>query len=99
MEKYTINDFKILNSIGTGAFSKVFLVENKKTNIKYALKEYEISKVSELKRENDIKIEIFVGEKIKDHSNLIKYYANFKDDYYILNIVKVNYGHYVKILV
>ena len=45
MEKYTINDFKILNSIGTGAFSKVFLVENKKTNIKYALKEYEISKV------------------------------------------------------
>jgi serine/threonine protein kinase len=83
MEKYTINDFKILNSIGTGAFSKVFLVENKKTNIKHALKEYEISKVSELKRENDIKIEIFVGEKIKDHSNLIKYYSNFKDDYYI----------------
>ena len=40
MEKYTINDFKILNLIGTGAFSKVYLVKNNKTNIKYALKEY-----------------------------------------------------------
>jgi len=80
MKKPKIENFNLLNLIGTGAFSKVYLVENKNTKNKFALKVYKISKISKLKKENDIKIEIIVNKRIKDNSNIIKYYTNFKDD-------------------
>ena len=41
----SINDFEIIKQIGSGAFSTVSLVKNKKDNKLYALKRVELSKM------------------------------------------------------
>ena len=56
----SINDFEIINQIGTGAFSKVFKVRRKIDNEIYALKEVNLSSLTDKERENAFTEIIFV---------------------------------------
>ena len=100
----SINDFEIINQIGTGAFSKVFKVRRKIDNEIYALKEVNLSSLSDKERENaftEIKILSSIDnphviaykdsfyEKEKNTIYLIMEYAAYGDlDYQIMNRIK-----------
>lgn len=43
---FSIKDFDVLDSIGSGAFSQVFLATHKNTHKKYALKEFNINRMN-----------------------------------------------------
>ena len=100
----SINDFEIINQIGTGAFSKVFKVRRKIDNEIYALKEVNLSSLTDKERENaftEIKILSSIDnphviaykdsfyEKEKNTIYLIMEYAAYGDlDYQIMNRIK-----------
>ena len=50
----SINDFEIIKQIGSGAFSTVSLVKNKKDNKLYALKRVELSKMMSNEKDNSL---------------------------------------------
>ncbi len=73
----SINDFNVLGDLGAGGFSKVLLVEHKKTHRKYALK-----CAARFKKERDRSgrtyTEIKVLQKLR-HKNIIKLKGWFED--------------------
>jgi aurora kinase len=76
-----INDFNILKELGSGAFGRVYLVEHKKTNVKYAVKALDKRNKSNLDQKAYFQREIEVMYKL-NHSNIVKLYGHFEDNIY-----------------
>ena len=77
-ERFTsLNQFNILEEIGKGGYSKVYLVENKKTKRRYALKAcFRVKKGKD--RSSRTMMEIRVLKKLK-HTNIIHLKGWFED--------------------
>ena len=54
MKKTTYNDFEFLSTLGTGAFSTVYLVKRKKDNKLYALKAITMERLSKIEQQNSV---------------------------------------------
>ena len=76
-----INDFNILKELGSGAFGRVYLVEHKKTKVKYAVKALDKRNKSNLDQKAYFQREIEVMYKL-NHSNIVKLYGHFEDNIY-----------------
>ena len=64
------NYYEIIKEIGNGGDSRIFLVNNKKTNIKYALKEIDKNSIHDKSQyQNEIE-----NLKKLSHPNIIKLY-------------------------
>ena len=85
-EPHPFEDYVIINSLGKGEYSEVYLVKNKKNNNIFALKKIKRNKsVSD----NDIKQEV---EKFKQLNHA--YINNIYDYYSIFNLMKYKYFIY-----
>jgi serine/threonine protein kinase len=82
-----ITDFNIIKKIGKGSFGKIYLVEHKKTKVKYALKA--INKLTKKNQKNKkaIKREVEIMYKL-DHPNIIKLYSHFEDNEYCYLLIQ-----------
>ena len=86
-----ITDFTIIKLLGSGAFSKVYLAQHKKTKAKYAMKIIDkrdsdnISEKEYFKREAEIMYKI-------NHPNIVKLYGHFEDDTYCYLIMEYMSG-------
>ena len=74
----SINDFEIIKQIGSGAFSTVSLVKNKKDNKLYALKRVELSKMMSNEKDNSLN-EIRLLASV-NHKNIIAYKQSFYEE-------------------
>ena len=74
----SINDFEIIKQIGSGAFSTVSLVKNKKDNKLYALKRVELSKMMSNEKDNSLN-EIRLLASV-NHKNIIAYKESFYEE-------------------
>lgn len=73
-----LNEFNILEEIGKGGYSKVYLVENKKTKKRYALKEcFRIKKGKD--KSDRTMTEIKILKKL-NHPNIISFKGWFEDE-------------------
>ena len=75
MHKTTFKDFEIINTLGEGAFSKVYLVKRKKDKKQYALKSILMEKLSKIDQQNSLN-EIRILSSIF-HPNIIAYKEAF----------------------
>ena len=73
----SLEEFSILEEIGKGGYSKVYLVEDKKTKRKYALKAAYKNKKGKDRTERTLR-EIKVLKRLK-HPNIIKIKGSFED--------------------
>lgn len=76
------SEFKVLKELGKGGYSTVYLVEHKKTKIKYALKcAYKVKRVGGQDRDRSARTrtEIEVLDYL-DHPNIVKLEGWFEDD-------------------
>ena len=86
-----ITDFTIIKLLGSGAFSKVYLAQHKKTKAKYAIKIIDkrdsdnISEKEYFKREAEIMYKI-------NHPNIVKLYGHFEDNTYCYFIMEYMSG-------
>ena len=86
-----ITDFNIIKLLGSGAFSKVYLAQHKKTKAKYAIKIIDkrdsdnISEKEYFKREAEIMYKI-------NHPNIVKLYGHFEDNTYCYLIMEYMSG-------
>ena len=86
-----ITDFTIIKLLGSGAFSKVYLAQHKKTKAKYAIKIIDkrdsdnISEKEYFKREAEIMYKI-------NHPNIVKLYGHFEDNTYCYLIMEYMSG-------
>jgi NIMA (never in mitosis gene a)-related kinase len=74
----TINDFLIVNKIGTGSYSEVFKVQRKSDGHVYALKKVSLENLSQKERENALN-EVRILASIKNE-NIIGYKESFVID-------------------
>ncbi len=74
---HSLSDFTLLEKIGKGAFSNVFLVESK-SGTKYAMKHIDLAQTHKLDLKN-IRGEIEIHQTL-NHPNLVKFY-----DYFVEN--------------
>lgn len=70
-----MNDFTILNKIGTGAFSEVYKVHRKSDGKMYALKKVRLAKLTTKEKDNSIN-EVRILASIK-HENIAAYKEAF----------------------
>lgn len=76
-------DFEVIKQIGTGNFSEIYLVEEKRTKKQYALKVVNKVKVQKLHKENDCLMEKYVLNKINAAQipGVVTLHETFKDDF------------------
>ena len=74
----SLNEFNILEEIGKGGYSKVYLVENKKTKRRYALKAC-FRRKGDKDRSGRTMTEIKILKKLK-HDNIMRLKGWFEDD-------------------
>ena len=74
----SLNDYEILKQIGTGAFSTVYLVKNKKDSLIYALKRVELNKMLPNEKDNSLN-EIRLLSQV-NHINIISYKESFYEE-------------------
>ena len=89
-----INDFKIEKQIGTGAFSKVYLLKNKENY--YALKAISKAKSTE-KSMDSLRNEKKIMEMIS-HPFLAQFYGSYQDEeniYFLMDYIKGKELYYV----
>ena len=79
-QKHTLNknNFKFLYVIGKGGFGRVWKIQSKKTNIKYALKEMSKLKIIDKKSEKSINSEREFLSKL-NHSFIVNMHYAFQD--------------------
>ena len=86
MQKTSFSDFQILNILGRGAFSTVYLVKRKKDNKQYALKSIKMERLTKIEQENNVN-EIRILSSIY-HPNIVAYKESFwNDNNKTLNII------------
>ena len=86
MQKTSFSDFEILNILGRGAFSTVYLVKRKKDNKQYALKSIKMERLTKIEQENSVN-EIRILSSIY-HPNIVAYKESFwNDNNKTLNII------------
>ena len=80
IQKHTLNknNFKFLYVIGKGGFGRVWKIQSKKTNIKYALKEMSKLKIIDKKSEKSINSEREFLSKL-NHSFIVNMHYAFQD--------------------
>lgn len=81
-EKIDLADLHLLRKLGEGQFGKVYLVENKKNNHKYALKCIEKNTIIQNKMEKFIQNEKEILEKI-DFPLIVKFVTSSHDSHFI----------------
>ena len=74
----SINDFLIINKIGTGSYSEVYKVQRKSDGHVYALKKVSLANLSQKERENALN-EVRILASIKNE-NIIGYKESFVID-------------------
>ena len=79
-QKHTLNknNFKFLYVIGKGGFGRVWKIQSKKTNMKYALKEMSKLKIIDKKSEKSINSEREFLSKL-NHSFIVNMHYAFQD--------------------
>ena len=84
-----IEDFEMINQIGSGSFGNVYLAEHRKTHVKYALKIIDKKNKANLDGKPYFRREIEIMYKIK-HPNCVRLFGNFEDEnfcYFIMEYV------------
>ena len=76
--------YKFIKILGEGAFGKVYLVEHRKTNEKFACKRISKKKIRDIKTLNQ---EISLMKQL-DHPNTVKLYEVYEDKTYIFLIME-----------
>jgi len=76
----TFYDFSILSQLGTGNFSEIALVEEKRTKQHGALKIIPKQRVSQLHKEHDVLMEKHILNKLKGVPGVLQLHETFKDD-------------------
>ena len=74
----SIKNFQVLNKLGEGAYSTVYLVRRVEDGQEYALKKVKIMNLSEKERENALN-EIRILASIK-HANIVQYKEAFFEE-------------------
>ena len=82
--------YKIEQTIGIGAFARVKRVKHRETGNRYAVKVYQINKMSEGEKES-MNTEIEILKQI-DHPNIIKLYDVYEDEKYICLVIELMEG-------
>ena len=77
-DKTKLSDLKRHATLGMGTFSRVYLVEHKRTGKTYALKRMEKNTIEQLKQKTHIMNEKRILEEM-DHPFIIQLHATFKD--------------------
>ena len=78
LDKHPNDTYEKLNILGRGSYGKVYLVRNKKTQIKYAMKIIKKELIENIESVNEINI-----LKNLDHQNILKIYEYHIDNMYI----------------
>jgi len=86
-ERYTLDHFQIIKELGKGAFGKICLVKEKKTQIMYALKAQSKSFLIEEDQLDNIKAEREILAQAEDDW-IIKMYYSFQDEKFIYEILE-----------
>ena len=78
----SIEDFQILEILGSGTFGYIAKVKSKINHRIYALKKNDLEKL-DIKKKNRIKNEIIFLRRLK-HKNICQYITSFNQDFYIV---------------
>ncbi|OMJ90191.1 hypothetical protein SteCoe_7484 [Stentor coeruleus] len=76
----SIADFEFLELLGTGNFSEIIHVKERRTGKEFALKKLEKSRVNQLRKQADVMMEKHALTRLKDIPGVVHLYETFKDD-------------------
>lgn len=76
----SIADFEFLELLGTGNFSEIIHVKERKTGKEFALKKLEKEKVNRLRKQADVMMEKHALTRLKHIPTIVHLYETFKDD-------------------
>lgn len=76
----SIADFEFLELLGTGNFSEIIHVRERRTGKEFALKKLEKARVNQLKKQADVMMEKHALTRLKNVKGVVHLYETFKDD-------------------
>lgn len=87
-QNVTIQNFKLIKTLGKGAYGKVVAVKSKLTGNKYALKIISKKMIIQVKMVEQMKNEVNFMRRI-NHENIIKYIGHFEDETYLFLLLEL----------
>ena len=77
----SIEDFEFLELLGTGNFSEIIHVRERRTGKEFALKKMEKQRVNQLRKQADVMMEKHALNRLKDVKGVVRLYETFKNDF------------------
>ena len=84
---YAREQFKIVSTLGRGAYGQVYLAS--RNNRKFALKQLEKAHITKYDKVQAVFRERDISSELSDHSNVVKFHGSFQDDdnlYFLLEL-------------
>ena len=85
-----LSDFRMVKSLGQGAYGKVVCVRSSKSDKKYAMKIISKKLIENLRMIDQLRNEVAIMKKLK-HENIVEFLTNFEDSkniYFILDLAE-----------
>lgn len=77
----SIDDFEFLELLGTGNFSEIIHVRERRTGKEFALKKMEKQRVNQLHKQADVMMEKHALTRLKNVPGVVQLYETFKNDF------------------
>lgn len=77
----SIEDFEFLELLGTGNFSEIIHVRERRTGKEFALKKMEKQRVNQLRKQADVMMEKHALNRLKEVKGVVRLYETFKNDF------------------
>ena len=85
-----LSDFRMVKSLGQGAYGKVVCIKSVASNKKYAMKIISKKLIENLRMIDQLKNEVKIMKKLK-HPNIVKFLTHFEDSksiYFVLELAE-----------